>query len=67
IALLSDYRVVMQNGCVTDVIHTDIAERQFAKRFMRLDDILCRLRDKIRHGGRLTEDMFSELAEGDVA
>jgi len=64
IALLSDYRVVMQGGCVTDVIRTDSAERRFAVRVTRLDDILCRLRDAIRHGGRVTEDVFAELAEG---
>lgn len=67
IALLSDYRIVMKGGCVTDVIHTDQAERRFATRVTRLDDILSRLRDTIRLGGRLTEDAFAELAEGSVA
>ncbi len=67
IALLSDYRVVMQGGCVTDLIRTDNAERHLATRVTRLDDILSKLRDTIRMGGRLTEDAFAELAEGGVA
>lgn len=67
IALLSDYRVVMQGGCVTNLIHTDNDERRLAVRVTRLDDILSRLRDTIRMGGRLREDAFAELAEGDVA
>jgi ABC-type lipoprotein export system ATPase subunit len=67
IALLSDYRVVMQGGCVTDLIRTDNAERHLATRVTRLDDILSRLRDTIRVGGRLTEDAFAELAEGGAA
>ncbi len=54
IALLSDYRIVMQGGRVTQVLYTDEAERKFSVRVSRLDDALSRLRDKIRLGERLT-------------
>ena len=57
IALLSDYRIVMQRGTMTQVIHTDAEERKFSLRVTQLDDILSRLRDRIRHGERLTWDM----------
>jgi ABC-type lipoprotein export system ATPase subunit len=53
IALLSDYRLVMGNGCINDVLPTSAEERQCASRVSQLDDTLCRLRDKLRYGGRL--------------
>jgi len=53
IALLSDYRIVMKRGTVTQVIRTDAEERKFSLRVTKLDDILSRLRDRIRHGERI--------------
>jgi ABC-type lipoprotein export system ATPase subunit len=55
IALLSDYRIVMQQGMVTAVLHTDKSEQLVAAKVTRLDDILSRLRDRIRQGERLSE------------
>ena len=54
ITLLSDYRIVMQGGTITQVLYTDAAEQQVAGVVSKLDDALARLRDKIRHGERLT-------------
>ncbi len=54
IALLSDYRIVMQGGTVTKVLHTDKEEREFSVKVSHLDDLLSRLRDTIRSGARLT-------------
>lgn len=54
IALLSDYRIVMQGGSISRVLHTDTAERTFSEVVSRLDDTLSRLRDKIRLGERVT-------------
>ncbi len=54
ITLLSDYRIVMQGGRMMRVLATDTAERQVAGLVSRLDDTLAHLRDKIRHGERLT-------------
>lgn len=54
IALLSDYRIVMQGGMTTQVLHTDAAEQQVAGIVSKLDDALSLLRDRIRNGERLT-------------
>jgi ABC-type lipoprotein export system ATPase subunit len=54
IALLSDYRIIMQNGQITSVLYTDAAEKEFSKKVSKLDDTLCVLRDRLRMGHRLT-------------
>ena len=54
IALLSDYRIVMQRGRITQVLHTDAEERKMATVVSHLDDVLSNLRDKIRFGERIT-------------
>lgn len=53
IALLSDYRIVMRQGAVMSLIHTNGEERRCASVVTRLDDALALLREKIRHGERL--------------
>ncbi len=62
IALLSDYRIVMQNGSVTQVLYTDEAEKRFSRQVSRLDDVLSQLRDRIRLGERLTSLELEGLA-----
>ncbi|HPO12212.1 MAG TPA: ATP-binding cassette domain-containing protein [Candidatus Hydrogenedentes bacterium] len=62
IALLSDARIVMQNGCVTQFIETDAAERLFAGAVTRIDDTLTKLRERIRMGGRMTMEDVREHA-----
>lgn len=54
IALLSDYRIVMKGGSVTDVLRTDEQEQKLATVVSRLDDVLSGLRDRIRRGERIT-------------
>jgi ABC-type lipoprotein export system ATPase subunit len=54
IALLSDYRIVMQGGSVTKVLYTNDEERTFSVKVSKLDDMLSVMRDKIRLGERLT-------------
>lgn len=54
IALLSDYRIVMQGGSMTQVMRTNDEERRFSIKVSKLDDMLSGMRDKIRLGGRLT-------------
>ncbi|MCL6588987.1 MAG: ATP-binding cassette domain-containing protein [Firmicutes bacterium] len=54
IALLSDFRVIMKDGGITQVLHTDSTEREIAKKVTKLDDLLGCLREKIRNGERLT-------------
>jgi ABC-type lipoprotein export system ATPase subunit len=54
IALLSDYRIVMRQGRITDVLRTDDDERRAAAVVARLDDVLGDLRSRIRNGERIT-------------
>lgn len=53
IALLSDYRIVMQEGNITGILHTDESERQLAIKVNRLDSAFSKLRDQMRQGDRL--------------
>lgn len=62
IALLSDYRIVMQGGSVTRVLHTNEEEQLFSHKVSRLDDLLSGMRDKIRFGERLTAHELEGLA-----
>lgn len=54
IALLSDYRIVMKGGSITDVLRTNEEERIFSHQVTKLDELLSAMRDKIRMGERLT-------------
>lgn len=62
IALLSDYRIVMCNGTVRQVLQTDDVERKFAGKVTLLDKVLLELRDKIRLGQRLLGNELEGLA-----
>lgn len=62
IALLSDYRIVMQGGSITQVLYTNEEERQFSTKVSKLDDLLSAMRDKIRMGERLTTHELEGLA-----
>lgn len=61
ITLLSDYRIVMSRGMITQVLHTNGAERAVSVRVSRIDDILTGLRDKIRDGERLIGTEIEDL------
>lgn len=61
IALLSDYRIVMKEGSIQQVIYTDTDEKLFAKKVSSLDDTLCALRNQIRLGERLTSNSMEGL------
>jgi len=63
IALLSDFRIVMQGGRVTQVLSTSDAERSVSAHVNRLDDALSALREKLRMGERLAAGELSELQE----
>ncbi|RPI93131.1 MAG: ATP-binding cassette domain-containing protein [Chloroflexi bacterium] len=62
IALLSDYRIVLQGGSVTRVLYTNEEERIFSHKVSKLDDLLSAMRDKIRFGERLTAHELEGLA-----
>jgi ABC-type lipoprotein export system ATPase subunit len=65
IALLSDFRIVMQNGGITDVLSTTEEERRVSIHVNQLDDTLCLLRERLRSGKRLSADdlKLAELKE----
>ena len=50
IALLSDFRIVMQGGAITQVLSTSEDERGVSSHVNRLDDALSALREKLRMG-----------------
>jgi ABC-type lipoprotein export system ATPase subunit len=62
IALLSDFRIIMQGGCVTRVLSTNDEERDVSVHVNRLDDALSSLRDRLRQGLRLTTAELQEVA-----
>ena len=62
IALLSDFRIVMQGGSVTKVLTTNEEERKFSIKVTKLDDLLSTMRDKIRLGERLNTHELEGLA-----
>ena len=68
IALLSDFRVVMQGGCITQVLSTSEEERGVSVHVNRLDDALSALREKLRQGKRLTTSdlTFSTLSGSEL-
>jgi ABC-type lipoprotein export system ATPase subunit len=62
IALLSDFRIVMQGGSIVNVLSTSEDERTVSVRVNRLDDALSSLRDKLRHGQRLSAEELLEVS-----
>jgi len=53
IALLSDRRIVMKEGAMTKLIERNKAEEKLAERVKTIDDLMSRLRDKLRDGETL--------------
>jgi ABC-type lipoprotein export system ATPase subunit len=62
ITLLSDFRIVMQCGCITQVLSTSDEEREVSSHVNRLDDALGSLRERLRQGERLTVGTWTEVA-----
>ena len=62
IALLSDFRIVMQGGRVTRLSQTDDVEKRLSIKVSKLDDALARLREKLRQGLQLSEHKVEEVA-----
>jgi len=57
ITLLSDYRIIMAGGRMVQVRTTDAREHEIGRQVGRLDDVLARLREDLRAGKRLQEDL----------
>jgi ABC-type lipoprotein export system ATPase subunit len=62
IALLSDFRIVIKNGSICDVLRTDATERECCVQVTKLDDALTHLRDQLRRGERLGAASLASLS-----
>ncbi|MCX7425444.1 MAG: ATP-binding cassette domain-containing protein [Planctomycetia bacterium] len=62
IALLSDYRIVMKQGAITQLLHTDEQERRCSVTVGRVDDMMSTLRERIRLGQRLQDFEMGAVA-----
>jgi len=60
IALLSDYRIVMQGGRIVKVVHTSQEERDLSVKVALMDDTLSLMREKIRSGQMV---LWSDLGD----
>lgn len=60
ISLLSDYRIVMRDGAMQQVMYTDDEEKKVAQEIKKLDDLLLDFRNRIRSGERLGEEQLKE-------
>jgi len=61
IALLSDFRIVMSNGAMQQVLYPDDAEKVVAEDISKLDDLMLNFRNRLWQGERITHD---DLAVG---
>jgi ABC-type lipoprotein export system ATPase subunit len=60
IALMSDFRIVMQNGAMQQLIRTQVEEKKAAMKMKQIDDMMLDFRQIIRSGNELTESVFNE-------
>jgi ABC-type lipoprotein export system ATPase subunit len=63
LALLADKRVVMKNGGMTNLLTISPEEKVLLNRLLQIDSVLCELREKIRQGGRITQNNFKEATQ----
>jgi len=60
IALLSDFRIVMKNGAMQQLIMTRKEEKNVAYKMKKIDDMMLDFRQIIRSGEELSESIFNE-------
>ena len=60
IALMSDFRIVMKNGAMQQLINTRPEEKKVAGKMKQIDDMMLDFRTIIRSGEELTESIFNE-------
>jgi ABC-type lipoprotein export system ATPase subunit len=60
IALMSDFRIVMKNGAMQQLIHTRPEEKNVVRKMKQIDDMMLDFRQVIRSGEELTESVFNE-------
>ena len=60
ITLLSDFRIIMKNGAMDDLIVTEESEKKAVEKIKKVDDLLLDLRKFIREGQRINEKYIEE-------
>jgi ABC-type lipoprotein export system ATPase subunit len=60
IALLSDFRVVMKNGAMINIVYSNSDELIVAEEIKKLDDLILHFRQLIRNGEQLNGRMLNE-------
>jgi ABC-type lipoprotein export system ATPase subunit len=60
IALMSDFRIVMKNGAMQQLIRTRPEEKNVVRKMKQIDDMMLDFRQVIRSGQELTEAVFNE-------
>jgi ABC-type lipoprotein export system ATPase subunit len=60
IALLSDFRIVMRNGCMEKLISTNPEERMVAGQLGKIDNVMLNFRNSIRNGQTISSSMLEE-------
>lgn len=60
IALMSDFRIVMKNGAMQQLITTREEEKNVVYKMKQIDDMMLDFRQVIRSGNELTESVFNE-------
>jgi len=60
IALLSDFRIIMKNGAMQNLIITGEDEKIAAKEMKKMDDVMLEFRRIIRAGQEISQDILKE-------
>lgn len=60
ITLLSDFRIIMKNGRMENLIYTTREEKQAVKQIKVIDDLLLELRGLIRDGSEIKEKFITD-------
>lgn len=60
ITLLSDFRIIMKNGSMDDLIFTEAGEKKAVEEIKKVDDLLLDLRRFIREGKRISEEYIKD-------
>ncbi|MEI7499129.1 MAG: ATP-binding cassette domain-containing protein [Bacteroidota bacterium] len=60
IALMSDFRIVMKNGAMQQLIYTRPEEKNVVAKMKQIDDMMLDFRQIIRSGDELSESVFNE-------
>ncbi|MDD4604283.1 MAG: hypothetical protein PHF97_10820, partial [Bacteroidales bacterium] len=60
IALMSDFRIVLKNRAMQQLITTRQEEKKVVSKMKQIDDMMLNFRQIIRSGDELTEAVFKE-------